>query len=316
MIFVLSSFAEEAVNNVMSWFLFKQQEVLRITEEKKAVFLIKMEGAGTQVTINGIKIKNVSSLWVRKGYFHYQIKCAEILNDPQNHLEKYFHHEFSISTDFLIHQLEQKLHIGNYFQRVPNKLWHLEIARQAGLNVPNMIVTTKKSEAREFVQKYGAVINKSIKDSFTGTFEGVYYYNHTERVSIEVVEELDEEFFPTLFQEEIPKGYELRVIFVHEKMWAGAIMSQSDPKTSLDWRNYNHQKSNRIVPYKLPSEVEEKIRKFAQLADLNTGAIDMIVSKDKRYVFLECNPNGQISMVSEKCNYPIEKYIADFLANA
>ncbi|WP_164490132.1 hypothetical protein [Runella sp. SP2] len=131
-----------------------------------------------------------------------------------------------------------------------------------------------------------------------------------------MVVELDEEFFPTLFQEEIPKAYELRVIFVHEKMWAGAIMSQSDPKTSLDWRNYNHEKPNRIVPYKLPSEVEEKIRKFAQLADLNAGAIDMIVSKDKRYVFLECNPNRQISMVSEKCNYPIEKYIADFLANA
>ncbi|MEI7587553.1 hypothetical protein [Runella sp.] len=190
------------------------------------------------------------------------------------------------------------------------------MAKKAGLDTPAMLVTTQKTEAIAFKKEHTSIINKSIKDSFTGTFEGIYYYNHTERVSDEILEKLDEEFFPTLFQEEIPKAYELRVIFVHEKMWAGAIMSQSDPKTSLDWRNYNHQNPNRIVPYKLPKEVEEKIRKFAQLADLNTGAIDMIVSKDKRYVFLECNPNGQISMVSEKCNYPIEKYIADFLAKS
>lgn len=190
------------------------------------------------------------------------------------------------------------------------------MAQQAGLCTPAMLVTTQKKEALTFKNEHFSIINKSLKDSFTGTFEGTYYYNHTERVSDEILEELDDEFFPTLFQEEIPKAYELRVVFVHEEMWTGAIMSQIDSKTSLDWRNYNHQKPNRIVPYKLPAEIEEKIRKFTQLADLNTGAIDMIVSKDKRYVFLECNPNGQISMVSEKCNYPIEKYIADFLANA
>ncbi|WP_298362975.1 RimK family alpha-L-glutamate ligase [Runella sp.] len=164
------------------------------------------------------------------------------------------------------------------------------MAKKAGLDTPAMLVTTQKTEAIAFKKEHTSIINKSIKDSFTGTFEGIYYYNHTERVSDEILEKLDEEFFPTLFQEEIPKAYELRVIFVHEKMWVGAIMSQSDPKTSLDWRNYNHQNPNRIVPYKLPKEVEEKIRKFPQLADLNTGAIDMIVSKDKRYVFWSAIP--------------------------
>ncbi|AYQ34383.1 hypothetical protein [Runella sp. SP2] len=89
----------------------------------------------------------------------------------------------TILSDFCIKQLEQKPHIGNYFQRVPNKLWHLEMARQAGLDIPDMLITTHKAEAQDFVKKHPSVINKSIKDSFTGTFEGVYYYNHTERVS-------------------------------------------------------------------------------------------------------------------------------------
>lgn len=252
------------------------------------------------------------TFWYRKG----NIGCYSIEEIQNDRLTRYLDYEYSIFSDFFIHQLETKPHIGNYFQRIPNKLWHLEMAQQTGINIPNMLITTQKSEAREFIKKHRSVINKSIKDSFTGTFDGVYYYNHTERVSAEVMEELDEEFFPTLLQEEIPKAYELRVIFVHDTVWAGAIMSQNDPKTTLDWRNYNHEKPNRIVPYKLPTEIEDKIRVFAKLTNLNTGAIDMIVSKDKRYVFLECNPNGQISMISEKCNYPIEKHIADFLANA
>jgi glutathione synthase/RimK-type ligase-like ATP-grasp enzyme len=126
--------------------------------------------------------------------------------------------------------------------------------------------------------------------------------------------ELDETFFPTSFQVEIPKAYELRVIFVQGTIWTAAIISQNDPKTSLDWRNYNYQKPNRVVPYQLPPEIQTQIRQFAALANLNTGAIDMIMSQNKEYVFLECNPNGQISMVSEKCNYPIEQYIANFLA--
>lgn len=307
MILILSPITEKTTNDIIDIFQFNKNSFKRITEKEKTIFI------NNKAQINNILYKDILSLWVRKGLFFYNID-KKIAKDPT--VDLYFHQEFTNFIEFTVHQLEQKPHIGNYFQRVPNKLWHLEIAQQAGLCIPAMLVTTQKKEAISFKKEHSSIINKSIKDSFTGTFAGSYYYNHTERVSDEILEELDEEFFPTLFQEEIPKAYELRVIFVHEKMWAGTIMSQSDPKTSLDWRNYNHQKPNRIVPYKLPTEIEEKIRKFTQLAGLNTGAIDMIMSKDKRYVFLECNPNGQISMVSEKCNYPIEKYIADFLANA
>jgi glutathione synthase/RimK-type ligase-like ATP-grasp enzyme len=93
-----------------------------------------------------------------------------------------------------------------------------------------------------------------------------------------------------------------------------AIFSQNDEKTIVDWRNYNHDRPNRKIPFKLPLEVENNIRKFIKASGLNTGAIDMVVTKGRKYVFLECNPNGQISMVSEHCNYFIEKYIADYLS--
>ena len=45
--------------------------------------------------------------------------------------------------------------------------------------------------------------------------------------------------------------------------------------------------------------------------ELDTGSIDFILTPKKEYIFLEINPAGNIEMVSEPCNYYIEKRIAE-----
>jgi D-alanine-D-alanine ligase-like ATP-grasp enzyme len=50
-----------------------------------------------------------------------------------------------------------------------------------------------------------------------------------------------------------------------------------------------------------------------QKADLNCGSLDLIKSKDGRYVFLEVNPSGQFGMVSYPCNYYLEEEVAKSL---
>jgi glutathione synthase/RimK-type ligase-like ATP-grasp enzyme len=47
---------------------------------------------------------------------------------------------------------------------------------------------------------------------------------------------------------------------------------------------------------------------------LDSGSIDMIVSTEGKYIFLEVNPVGQFGMVSYPCNYYIERDIADYLS--
>ena len=314
MIFILAPTAEKATNDVIAWLLASGQRVMRVTKETMPNISVNINGA--EVSINDIKIGNFLSFWVRKGHFTYQLGRSEIETAVKNDIEKYLNKEFGILSDFVVKQLETKPHLGNYFESNPNKLRHLQLAQQAGLAIPQTRITQSKTALKAFKNEYGTIISKSIKDSFTGTYEGTYYYNHTERVTNEMIEAMPETFFPSLIQEELNKEYELRIVFVKEKVWAMAIFSQNDLKTVVDWRNYNNEKPNRLVPYLLPETLLLQIKQFARLAKLNTGAIDMVVTKDKRHVFLECNPNGQISMVSQKCNYPIEKYIADFLTNA
>ncbi|MDM1050110.1 hypothetical protein [Sphingobacterium hotanense] len=42
----------------------------------------------------------------------------------------------------------------------------------------------------------------------------------------------------------------------------------------------------------------------------NTGSIDLILTPDGDYVFLEINPEGQFGMVSHPCNYFLEREMA------
>ena len=70
----------------------------------------------------------------------------------------------------------------------------------------------------------------------------------------------------------------------------------------------------RLVPFKLPTEVEGKLEKVFKKFNLNYGSADLIYCKDN-YYFLEINPTGQISFVNNACNYYIENKLAEILEN-
>lgn len=92
-----------------------------------------------------------------------------------------------------------------------------------------------------------------------------------------------------------------------------AIFSQSNSKTCIDFRKYDAKLPNRYIPYKLPDEIECALKKVMDCLKLNTGSIDLMVDENNKYYFLEINPVGQFGMVSEPCNYLLEKRIAEFL---
>ena len=45
------------------------------------------------------------------------------------------------------------------------------------------------------------------------------------------------------------------------------------------------------------------------------GAVDMIVTPNDRYVFLEINPSGQFGWIEKLTGLPISRTIAEVLAN-
>jgi ATP-GRASP peptide maturase of grasp-with-spasm system len=124
-----------------------------------------------------------------------------------------------------------------------------------------------------------------------------------------------EKFFPSLFQEYVEKKYEIRTFYLKGVFKSMAIFSQQNEKTKIDFRNYDYERPNRCVPYKLPKSLEKKLHKLMLKLDINCGSMDILVTPDDEYYFLEVNPIGQFQWLSHECNYFIERMIAKDLSN-
>jgi ATP-GRASP peptide maturase of grasp-with-spasm system len=194
-----------------------------------------------------------------------------------------------------------------------NKLRVLEAAAHVGLDTPSTLITTSKSDAIEFFLHHEAMITKSISDSPILFAKDKAYMLFTAEIGRNDLKDLPESFFPSLFQEKLSKEYEVRIFYLAGEFFPMAIFSQLDRQTSADFRNYNHAKPNRCVPYSLSSEVTRKLELLMLELSLETGSIDMVKTTDGRLVFLEVNPVGQFGMVSKPCNYFLEKRVAELL---
>jgi len=88
------------------------------------------------------------------------------------------------------------------------------------------------------------------------------------------------------------------------------INSQDVVSTQTDWRQDVDQLE--IEPFELPSAVSEALRDFMQTLGLRFGAIDMIVTPNGDYVFLEVNEMGQFLWIDQMA--PQSQLLAHFCA--
>lgn len=117
---------------------------------------------------------------------------------------------------------------------------------------------------------------------------------------------------PTLFQKCISKKIELRITIVGDKIFTASIDSQASEKTRVDWRNYDFQNVSHTT-FKLPEKVEGLCFQLIKRLGLVFSAIDMILTPDDRYIFLEINPNGQYLWIELLTGLPISEAIARLL---
>ena len=108
----------------------------------------------------------------------------------------------------------------------------------------------------------------------------------------------------------IQKKIEIRSFYLVDRFYSMAIFSQKNKKTSTDYRKYDSEIPNRMIPYELPSNIEDMLIRIYEKVGLNTGSADIIVDEENNFYFLEINPVGQFTMTSTPCNYYLEKEVA------
>lgn len=203
--------------------------------------------------------------------------------------------------------------LGNPFAMSVNKLWTLRIAESLGLVIPKSWIVTQKKRLLEIREQSTSLITKAIEEGLHYFSEDFSYLILTNKVDEQFIASLPEIFPPSLFQEEISKEFEIRSFYLDGKFYSMAIFSQEDKQTRVDFRNYNQIHPNKTCPYNLPAQIQKKLRALFVEIKLNCGSVDLIKSRDGRFVFLEINPVGQFGMVSRPCNYNLESLVAQWL---
>ena len=186
------------------------------------------------------------------------------------------------------------------------KIYQLRIAQDVELEVPETLVTSCSRAAREFIQTHNE--EQVIYKSFSATEQE---WRETRLLKKEEADLLGNvRFAPVIFQDYVEAVCDLRVTLVGDEVFAVAIHSQ-ETSYKVDFRMDIG--NARIETTSLPESVEERLRALMHRMGLVYGAIDMRLTPDGRYVFLEVNPAGQWLFVERPSGQPIASALARLL---
>lgn len=272
------------------------------------------------ITYNGrqLNLADINAVWYRRWVFHATFPKIAPLEEKkfEEDINEFRTEEFKILSEIFFHQIKDKKIIGspNQLKKNPSKYKQLLAAKQAGIDIPDTIITSSREELHQFyLSHHKRIIVKAMSEAGLFNFSGELLAGFTEIVSEEVINNLPDHFYPSSFQEMVEKDVELRVYYLEGKCYPMAIFSTLDKQTSIDFRKYNLQTPNRNVPFRIPDDLAAKIVVFMNEIGLNTGSLDIILTTEGKFVFLEVNHGGQFGMVSEPCNYQLEKIVATSL---
>lgn len=200
-----------------------------------------------------------------------------------------------------------------------NKLYQLNAATKVGLRIPDTLITNNAEEVMAFTDSHGGEIAAKVLTGHIFSVSGADKIQtiYTQRISKNVLEKLSATIglAPIFIEEYVHKKIELRVTVVEERIFACAIRSQDSPQTKDDWRRYDFDNVAH-TDYKLSDDISAKIIALMKRLGLTYGAIDMIVTPQEDYIFLEVNPSGQWAWIEHFTGMKISEAVAASLANA
>jgi ATP-GRASP peptide maturase of grasp-with-spasm system len=310
MITIISMDGDHSTDDVIDWIKHFKADFTRINIVKG---IENREFCFSKSNKKSILKTSKNKGWIRKlGMFRSLANYKEFLNAEKFEMTNYLYSELHAFRKLFLNSKTDWLCTPKSL--TITKLEILDVAIKYGINIPDTSITNNKvSLVKKFKQYKGRMIVKSLTDSPFIEKSNNTFYPLTMRITSEDLQNIPTLFFPSLIQEEIEKEFEVRSFYINEKFYSTAIFSQTDKQTTLDFRNYNYKKPNRIVPYKLPDDFENRLTKLCKDCEINTGSFDLIFSKTGKFYFLEINQSGQFGMISNPCNYKLEKIIAQTL---
>jgi glutathione synthase/RimK-type ligase-like ATP-grasp enzyme len=189
------------------------------------------------------------------------------------------------------------------------KALQLAEASRAGLKIPQTLISNDPARATTFVDALGDT-ECAIKPLIAIGVTDEQGYRLPLTTTLPRGHSLESmALAPTMLQPYVDKAFELRCVVIADKIFCAKLDSQADEKSRIDWRGGDPE--HQI--FTLPREVEASIQRLMASFDLNFASLDMIVTPDGEFVFLELNPNGQWLWLEHELGLPLVASMADLL---
>lgn len=181
-----------------------------------------------------------------------------------------------------------------------SKPYQLKQIRSCGWSVPETLITNDPQAARDFWNRHGEVIYKSV----SGVRSRVSRLRpeHADRLS-------DLTACPTQFQQYLA-GVDYRVHAIGDEVFSSEVHCGAD-----DYR-YATDEPPEIVACSLAPELEEKCRNMADAMGLAIAGIDLRRTPQGEWFCFEVNPSPGFTYYEASTGQPISRAVASLLANA
>jgi hypothetical protein len=194
-------------------------------------------------------------------------------------------------------------------QRADIKALQLAEASKAGLKTPRTLISNRPARAAAFIDQLVGT-ECAIKPIIPVGVQNEEGYRLPLTTTLPKGHPLDSvALAPTIFQPYVSKAAELRCVVIGEKIFSARIDSQANENTRKDWRGGEYQ----LEPFSLPKQVEASILRLMDSFGINFASLDMILTPEGEFVFLELNPNGQWLWLESRLGLPLVATMADLL---
>lgn len=182
-----------------------------------------------------------------------------------------------------------------------SKPFQAQLIRASGLRVPETLITNDPDLVREFRQRHGKVIYKSIS--------GIRSIVQTlEEKDLERIEKI--RWCPTQFQEFI-EGANVRVHVIGKRAFATRVQSEA-----VDYRYAQDQvgESAELKEYDLCPETAARCVEVAEALGLPFAGIDLKITPGGEVYCFEVNPCPGFSYYESNTGQPIAMAVAEYLS--
>lgn len=254
-----------------------------------------------------VALKDICAAWYRRP--HSLFGSGRVLS-PSTQLSDYVRVQ-SLATLKTLYETLQTFWVCHPYklQRAEIKALQLAEASKAGLKTPHTLISNRPEKAAAYLDLLGEK-ECAIKALTTTGVSNEQGYRLPLTTTLPKGHPLDSvALAPNIFQPYIHKAAELRCVVIGKNIFSAKINSQANENTRKDWRGGECQHEL----FSLPAHIEASIHRLMDSFGINFASLDIIVTPEGEFVFLELNPNGQWLWLELELGLPLVASMADLL---